>query len=139
MNEVNKKYKLAIEFDKHLVSIKKLKKEEYGKVHETYRIAYDSISKIKQSDREPSKELITYYLACKKGKEQLKKESVRNLQDSVNFYKERLNSKINSLVFDYAKKEGYHYVFSPAGSSAFMYGDSSLEITNQVIAYLNEE
>ena len=137
INQVNKEYKVAIKFEKHLKSIEKHKKEEYKKVSSSYQAAYDSITIIKQSNNEPSQELISHYLSCKKNYELIKQEGVSSIQDSIVFYKDRLNKKINHLVFEYAQKEGYDYVFSPAGSGTFMYGDSSLNITNQVIAYLN--
>ena len=139
INQVNKEYKVAIKFEKHLKSIEKIKKEEYEKISSSYQFAYDSITKIKQSNSEPSQQLISHYLSCKTKHDVIKKESVGDLQDSIVFYKDRLNKRINKLVFEYAKKEGYDYVFSPAGSGTFMYGDSSLNITNQVIAYLNSK
>ena len=37
------------------------------------------------------------------------------------------------------KENDYKYVFNPAGSGTFMYADSSLNITDQIVVYLNSK
>jgi Skp family chaperone for outer membrane proteins len=61
----------------------------------------------------------------------------KNILDSINIYRDKLNLQINTLIYSYALENGFDYVYSPAGSGTFMYADSNLNITNDVIYYLN--
>ncbi|MBL57235.1 MAG: hypothetical protein CMP61_08610 [Flavobacteriales bacterium] len=139
INRVNQEYKVAIDFEERLKELKITAKEQCIPFQEAYMLLSDSITKIKGENGEPSQGLIGRFIDSKKNYEAIQDKSFQDLQDSIAFYKDLLNEKINKHVFDFAQKEGYHYVFSPAGSGVFMFGDSSLNITNQVITYLNAQ
>ena len=52
---------------------------------------------------------------------------------------EDLKSKINSFLVDYNKKHGYSYIFSYSSAlNVLFYKDTAYDITNDVVAGLNE-
>ncbi len=57
--------------------------------------------------------------------------------DSTYKYELQAESKINELVYAFGQDNHYSYIYSPAGANSFMYADSTLEITNEVISYIN--
>lgn len=60
------------------------------------------------------------------------------LQDSTKMYNQIVETEVNDLVYVFGKEEGFDFIFSPANTNAFMYADSTLEITDQVIDYINK-
>ena len=99
----------------------------------------DSITKIKGENGEPSQGLIGRFIDSKKIMKRFRIKVFRICRTPLRFTRIFLNEKINKHVFDFAQKEGYHYVFSPAGSGVFMFETVSLNINNQVITYLNAQ
>tara|TARA_Y100000766_G_scaffold188510_1_gene161987 strand:- start:1134 stop:1367 length:234 start_codon:yes stop_codon:yes gene_type:complete len=68
---------------------------------------------------------------------QCKKKIKNDILDSINIYREKLNSQINTRTYTYALENAFDYIYSPYGSGTFMYVDSNLNITKDVIYYLN--
>ncbi len=52
---------------------------------------------------------------------------------------DRLASTIDSVVTEYNKTKGFTFILSTAGSDNILYGESSLNITNDILTLLNEE
>jgi outer membrane protein len=60
------------------------------------------------------------------------------LQDSTKKYNQIVEQKVNDLVYKFGKEEGYDFIFSPANTNAFMYADSTLDITKEAVDYINK-
>lgn len=137
LNKINKEYLLAIEFEKHIKSIENEVAGNLLGLQAEVNILHDSISNLKSLNIEPNQGLLKEYFEKRNHWEKKKNAELSKVQDSVVFYREKLIKNINNRVAEYGRNHGFHYVFSPSGSGAFMYGDSTLNITNEVIGYLN--
>lgn len=58
--------------------------------------------------------------------------------DSSLKYNEKVKDVVNELVYQYGMENNYTYLFSPASSNSFMYADSTLDRSDQVIEYINK-
>lgn len=67
----------------------------------------------------------------------LQKFFTQALKDTTQQYNQIVEGKVNNLVYDFGKENNYSFIFSPANTNAFMYADSTLEITNEIIEYIN--
>lgn len=137
LNRINKEYKLAIALEAQIRALENDVASQLLGMQADVNLMQDSIKTMQTNGTEPAQEFLINYYNLNKEYEKQKQTQLASIQDSVVKYREELISNINQLVQEYARKEQYHYVFSPAGSGAFMYGDSTLNITKEVIAYLN--
>lgn len=53
-------------------------------------------------------------------------------------YDEQILNQLNQYVKDYAKEEGYDIIYSADGSGAIMAASDDMDITDKIVAYLNE-
>lgn len=53
-------------------------------------------------------------------------------------YTREVNSRLNEYVKDYSKKHSYDFVLGNSGQGTIMYADSSKNITESLIKYINE-
>jgi outer membrane protein len=69
-----------------------------------------------------------------------KKETIEKMMnDSSVLYTKIVTDKITKNVEEFGKENGYKYIFSPTGNAGFIYGDSTLNITHQVLEYINKK
>ena len=61
------------------------------------------------------------------------------MADSGMAYSKIINDFINKKVSEYGKEHGYKYIFNPRGTNAIMYGDSTLNITHQILEHINKK
>lgn len=61
----------------------------------------------------------------------------KSLKDSTIKYNKLIEQKVNKLIYQYGKSNNFDYIYSPANTNAFMYADSTLEITDPIIEYIN--
>lgn len=137
INQINKKYILAIQYDEY---IKKLKKEVYVPLISMQKEIKNLKKKIEvanENSENISQDLLKKFYTLQQQYISQENKSQKEIQDSVDVYREKLNTQININVYEYAKKNDFHYVYSPAGTGTFMYADSNLNITEEVIYYLN--
>ncbi len=137
INQINKKYILAIQYDEY---IKKLKKEVYVPLISMQKEIKNLKKKIEvanENSENISQDLLKKFYTLQQQYISKENKSQKEIQDSVDVYREKLNTQININVYEYAKKNDFHYVYSPAGTGTFMYADSNLNITEEVIYYLN--
>lgn len=139
INQINREYKLAIEFEKYVKSIENEVTGNLIGLQAEMNLLHDSISNLKSLNIEPNQILLKNYFEKRKLWEKNKKIELSKVQDSVLFYREKLINNINSNIAEFSKINQFHYVFSPLGSGTFLYGDSSLNITKEVIYYLNSK
>lgn len=139
LNQINKEYKLAVALEEKIRAFENKVASDLLGMQADVNLMQDSIKSLKESGEVLDQAFLKKYFDLNNAYEKQKEVQLANVQDSVVKYREKLISNINKLVKQYAQKEHFHYVFSPAGSSAFMYGDTTLNITKQVIAYLNSK
>jgi Skp family chaperone for outer membrane proteins len=60
-------------------------------------------------------------------------------KDSSDKYNLMVKKTVNDLVYKYGEVNKFTYLFSPATSNSFMYADSTLDVTEYVIEYINTE
>jgi Skp family chaperone for outer membrane proteins len=63
----------------------------------------------------------------------------RMMNDSSALYTKIVTDKITLGVKEFGKEHGYKYIFSPTGNAGFIYGDSTLNITHEVLDYINKK
>lgn len=51
---------------------------------------------------------------------------------------DKLAASIDSVIVEYNKEKGYTFILSTAGSDNILYGDKSLNLTNEVLEVLNK-
>lgn len=52
---------------------------------------------------------------------------------------EKIWKQINQYISDYSKAEGYTLIFGANGQGGLMYADQKLEITDDVVVFINEK
>lgn len=60
-------------------------------------------------------------------------------KDSTLKYNLQVEKIVNDLVYQYGSDNKYTYLYSPATSNSFMYADSTLDITKEVIEFINSK
>lgn len=60
-------------------------------------------------------------------------------QDSTEKYNLLVEKTVNDLVYKYGQVKSYTYLYSPATSNSFMYADSTLDVTQKVVKFINQE
>jgi len=60
------------------------------------------------------------------------------LKDSSDKYNLKVEKTVNDLVYKYGQANKFTYLYSPATSNSFMYADSTLDVTTEVIEYINK-
>lgn len=61
------------------------------------------------------------------------------MQEKTQQYDQEIVGRLNTLVGDFAKKNGYDFIYGADGSGFLMYGKQAHDVTNQVIEYLNNK
>lgn len=137
INQVNREFKLAISYDKY---IKNLEKEANIKLS-SFKNEINLMEKNVLSDEGQNKKDSKIFFQALKRKKEIyfleEKKFKKNILDSIKIYRDKLNVQINELIYKYALENAFDYVYSPAGTGTFMYADSNLNITKDVIYYLN--
>ena len=85
----------------------------------------------------------------KKTIEKLKQKQTVYMRLSEEFYKKEQSQKeqymdqiwnqINSYVQDFGKEKGYDFIYGANASGSLMFANSNKDITEEVIAYINEK
>ena len=61
------------------------------------------------------------------------------IHDSSDVYTKIVNDKINEKINEYGKEHGFKYIFNTRNNGGFLYGDSTLNITHEVIEFINKK
>jgi len=137
INQINKEFKLAIKYDNRILNLEKEITSRLITNKSELNILDKKIKLLGVNKKELPQELLQKFYKLQKEYSFQEDKARIQIQDSIKFYREKLNKKINMHVFNYAQKNNFDYVYSPAGTGTFMYADSSLNITKKVIYYLN--
>jgi len=137
INQINKEYKLAVQYNKYIKGIEETASLELIAIKKEIQILEDTIRGFNRNGKTIDQDILQKFYKLQKHFEFQQNASRKEIEDSVKVYTERLNIEINKHVYEYAQKNGYDYVYSPAGTGTFMYADSNLNITKKVVYYLN--
>lgn len=126
-------------------------KSEFEKKAQTMKANVDSLmtgwqNELKAYEKERS--------SMSKKELELKQELLGNKQQQIGNYQQAIQKQlqeedkkvtqtvindINDFVKAYGKKQGHKVIFGAVGNGNIMYGDSSADITNEVLELLNKE
>ena len=137
INQINKEYKLAVQYNKYIKDIEETASVELIAIKKEIQLFEDTIREFNRNGKTIDQDILQKFYKLQKHFEFQRNTSRKEIEDSVKVYTERLNTEINKYVYEYAQKNKYDYVYSPAGTGTFMYADSNLNITKEVVYYLN--
>lgn len=137
INEINKNYSVAQAYEKQIKAIENNAASYLLGIQATINLMEDSLENTGRQNATQS--FLKRLYEQKYLFEKSKKAKMTEVQDSILVYRDKLNGIINSRVFEYGQINGFDYIFSPAGTSSFMYADSTLNITKQVLKYLEQK
>jgi len=138
INDIYKEYHLSIAFEELIKNFENNAASDLLASQAEINQLRDSLSRLDNENIEIDQSTLKHFYEIKLKFEKSKQNSLSGIQDSIKIYREKLNQDINRKIYHFAQKKGYDYVYSPAGSGAFMYADSSLNITKEVIKHLNK-
>lgn len=137
INQINKEYKLAVQYNEYIKEIEETATLELISIKKEIQLLEDTIKGFNDNKEKVGQDVLQKFYKLQKQFEFQQNMSRTAIEDSIQIYRERLNAKVNKYVYKYAQKNGYDYVYSPAGTGTFMYADSNLNITKDVVYYLN--
>ena len=137
INQINKEYKLAIQYDTYIKELEKEVALRLVSIKTEINGLEEKIQALNEKNESISQDLLQKFYTLQQQYVFQENKVRKEIQDSVDVYREKLNTQVNKHVYDYAEKNDFHYVYSPAGTGTFMYADSNLNITKEVIYYLN--
>jgi outer membrane protein len=69
-----------------------------------------------------------------------KRESFQESNDEMTKqFDEQIIKQINQYVKNYGERNGYKFIYGSDGSGNIMYADSTLDLSNDIIKYINAE
>jgi outer membrane protein len=66
-------------------------------------------------------------------------QATQELQNENQLRSDALTQKVDSLVAVFATEKGYKLILGSSGKGTIMYGDKSLDITNEIVEMLNAD
>jgi outer membrane protein len=66
-------------------------------------------------------------------------QAAKQLQDENKSESEKITNRVDSLVANFAKANGYKLILGTSGNGTVMYGDTSLDVTKEVLDVLNTD
>lgn len=137
INVINKEYKLSQKYESYLKGLEDKVADELIGLQNQIKQKNDSLkAQTKRGQDVPQEELKSFYQLRTTYKE-TREVKLKAIEDSTLKYRNLLNSDINQKVYQYGAENNFQYVYNPAGSGTFMYADSTLDITKDVVRYLN--
>lgn len=134
LDKVFSGFEMKVELEKKLGAIRAERKA----LTDSLELELQIIARQLQGTDKPDKDKINEF--------QVKKERFMEKRDffeednrqTANRFDEQIFNQLNQYVKDYGEKNNYAYVFGAEGSGVIMYGEASKNITEEVIAYINE-
>ena len=62
----------------------------------------------------------------------------KKLEEKLNEYNEEILRQINQYVYDYGMENKFDYIFGAAGNGSLMYSNSTNDLTDKVLQYINK-
>lgn len=133
INEVYSEIEISKELRQKLSSLEQSYSSQLTAKQAQVGIRKDQVLGLKN----PSQAVLQEVFQMQKSADSLQKQLEQQFKDSTLKYNERVKDVVNDLVYEYGIQNHYTYIFSPAMSNAFMYADSTLDITKEIIDYIN--
>lgn len=139
INVINKEYTLAQHYETRLKYLEDVSAQDLFDLQNQINEISKSIKKQQDNKKEVTQEALKAFYLLKIEFNKKQEASLKMIEDSTLHYRTILNTDINNKVFLFGKENDYKYLFNPAGSGTFMFADSSLNISKQIVLYLNSK
>ncbi len=134
LEKIFEEYLLTIEVKKEVKKVQLLRKHQLDSLELNLKIIRKNLlamDKVSNQAQYHFDELVNEY------KE--KESEINQLNMSLESkYETEIWNRVNSGIEEYGKEKGYQYIFGTKGDGNLMYADDNLDITNEVIVYLNK-
>ncbi|MFZ9848684.1 MAG: OmpH family outer membrane protein [Flavobacteriales bacterium] len=135
INHIYDKMEMSIQYNQKLAELEQKKRPELNQILNQIESINVEIKNSKITEDDYLDEL-----KAKKNALYHKKNTIEQMiRDSSDLYTKLVNDKINAKVAEYGKEHGFKYIFNPRGNNGFMYGDSTLNLTHDVLEYINKK
>lgn len=133
IHEVYQKFDLKKELEKKFISVRDGRKQITDSLELGLKLMETKLRAMKSISDEQAAEFQTRRDAFIQKAREFEED---NKQLSEQYDKEILE-QLNQYVKDYGAEKGYDYIYGNDSNGSLMYGDKKLEITTQVIEYIN--
>jgi Skp family chaperone for outer membrane proteins len=135
INHIYEKMNESIQYNQKLADLEQKTRPELNQIMNQIEAINVEIKNSKITEDEYLDEL-----KAKKNALYNKKNTIEQMiRNSSDLYTKLVNDKINMKVAEYGKEHGYKYIFNPRGNNGFMYGDSILNVTHDVLEFINKK
>lgn len=138
INIINKEYTLSQQYESYLKNLEDQVADELIELQNQIKQENDSLQAKKKRGEEFTQEELSRFYTLRTNFKETKEVKLKSIEDSTLKYRDLLNIDINKKVYQYGEKNNFKYLYNPAGSGTFMYADSSLNVTEKVVEYLNQ-
>lgn len=132
---VYKEFDYKKEMEAKLIRTEEARKQVLDSLEFELRILSEEINAGEQKD----KQKIQVYQ--RKGEDYMNKKKLFEEDNYMNKNKaeEQILNQLNQYVRDYGAKNNYSFIYGADGTGTIMYGDKTIDITEQVKVYVNEK
>lgn len=133
--EVNNAFDYKLELEKEIQGLEAKHKKSLDSLENDYEIFLSSIGNKTEFSED---ELI---LAKRKQSAYLtfKEQSELDYQTKVSDYTDKIWKQINEYTMEFGKEKGYDIVFGANGDGSLMYAEDGIDITNEIILFINKK
>ncbi len=133
INQVYKEIEMTSSYNAHLSMIENV----FAKKISEERSQKNQLKDLILAKPQPSQQELKTALALSNQMDSIENFFSQAFKDSTDRYHLLVEKKVNRLVYQFGKTNGYQYLYSPANSNSFMYADSSLDVSKEVVAFIN--
>lgn len=135
INEVYSEINITKKYNKHLAVLEN---------DLAYKISQERIIRQTKKDevlakKSPAQKDLEVIFIMTNEMDSIEKHYSEDFKDSSDKYNLLVEKTVNDLVYRYGQEQEFTYLYSPATSNSFMYADSSLDVTVNVIKFINAE
>ena len=134
VKKVFDEFEMSKQYKKKLESVQMARKGIIDSLQLTLKAQARAIN----AGKEKSKDRINQFELDKQYYIEKSKQVKEDNEALIKQYNEDVIKQMNQYVKDYGEKNGYEFLFGGDGSGALMYGNSKLDITDDVIKYIND-
>lgn len=139
INIINKEFKVAQQYEAHLKQYENKITGDLLRKQMELNATTDALKKKQDEGGKIDQSILQAIFLEQQNFEKIKKLKLQEAKDTTLYYRELLNNEINKHVFNFGVKNDFQIIYNPAGSGVFMYADSTLNITSEVVKYLNQQ
>lgn len=135
ISEVFNKFQLKKEYERQLTASKNVRQKIIDSLETELKLLGRKIELDKGKNKD---ELVSFDIKRESYFQKKKLMEEDNLAQTKK-YDEEIIAQINQYVKDFGNERGYSYIYGNDGSGSLMYASEATNITNDVIAFINEK